>query len=159
FPLECCQPPRGQETCRGAEGCRTTLGTCSVTHHEPGRWRGFDLHQRRATHEALNDRPSHFYHAHGRLLMQRMNPQLARNGRSMLAGECLLMVEKRPLTRTVERLQIKLFGGLGRDEFHSRALRCFGDRPGSHSFVPWNTGARTSPASGERRVRASVACG
>src|SRR5207249_8687138 len=30
---------------------------------------------------------------------------------------------------------------------------------GSHSFVPSNTGARTSPASAERRVRASAACG
>src|SRR5205823_14884705 len=51
--LECRQPSRGQETRRRAEGCRTTSGTRSVTDHEPGRWRGLSLDQRRTTPEAL----------------------------------------------------------------------------------------------------------
>ena len=53
FPLECRQPSRSQETRRRAEWCRTTSGTRSVTDHEPGRWRGLSLDQRRATHETL----------------------------------------------------------------------------------------------------------
>jgi hypothetical protein len=32
-----------------------------------------------------------------------------------------------PLTHAVERLQIKLLGGLCRDELHRRALHCLGD--------------------------------
>ena len=42
-----------EATRRRAEGCRTTSGTRSVTDHEPGRWRGLSLDQRRATHETL----------------------------------------------------------------------------------------------------------
>ena len=53
FPLECRQPSRSQETRRRAEWCHTTSGTRSVTDHEPGRWRGLSLDQRRATHETL----------------------------------------------------------------------------------------------------------
>jgi hypothetical protein len=53
FPLECRQPSRGQETRRRAKGCCTTSGTRSVTDHEPGRWHGLSLDQRRTTPEAL----------------------------------------------------------------------------------------------------------
>ena len=76
FPLECRQPSRGQETRRRAEGCRTTSGTRSVTDHEPGRWRGLSLDQRRATHEALTG-ACLVLAAHTRLLLQCVSPQMA----------------------------------------------------------------------------------
>jgi len=35
-------------------------------------------------------------------------------------------LNNQPLTHAVERLQIELLGGLGRDELHGRALDCLG---------------------------------
>jgi hypothetical protein len=65
-----------------------------------------------------------------------------------------------PLAHTVERLQVELFGSLGCDELHGRALHGLGDGlriAESRSSVPSNTAARTSPASAEYRAQASAA--
>src|ERR1700732_1885403 len=56
------------------------------------------------------------------------------------------------LAHAVQRLQVELVGGLGRDELHGRALDSLGDGFRiSHSSVPSNRGARISRASVGRR--------
>ena len=69
--------PRPRDWHRRAEGCRTTSGTRSVTDHEPGRWRGIGLDQRRATHEALTG-VCLVLAAPTRLLLRCMSSKLAR---------------------------------------------------------------------------------
>ena len=45
--------PEAKRLADAAKGCCTTSGTRSVTDHEPGRWHGLSLDQRRTTPEAL----------------------------------------------------------------------------------------------------------
>src|SRR5215472_13650613 len=47
-----------------------------------------------------------------------------------------------PLTHAVERLRIKLLGGLCRDELHSRALHCLGDCLGVPEVILLSLGIR-----------------
>jgi hypothetical protein len=58
-----------------------------------------------------------------------------------------------PLTHVVERLQIKLLGGLCRDELHSRALHCLGDCFGVPEVILLSLGIRAHVL---RRHQASV---
>src|SRR5262245_19850386 len=58
-----------------------------------------------------------------------------------------------PLTHAVERLQIKLLGGLCRDELHSRALNCLGDCLGVPEVILLSLGIRAHVL---RRHEASV---
>jgi hypothetical protein len=53
----------------------------------------------------------------------------------------------------VERLQIKLLGGLCRDELHGRALDCLGDRLGVPEVILLSPGIRAHVL---RRHQASV---
>ena len=66
-----------------------------------------------------------------------------------------------PLAHAMQRLQVELVGGLGRDELHRRALHRFGDRLRIAVVVLLSlcyTGARISPASAEHRGQAPAAC-